>query len=255
MYELYLPGYGWFKINEEPEIVNDGNTEVKNVRAESLEIELQQYDLVGFKVNTGTYDACEYLAVDNTYKEDDYVFFRDQVLLYRDTSELEELMEEFDSESMDDFKEFVKQYPTLFSSWRISIETDTFRDAVYASYSGIDAQSEATRDRLRAAYGQQVTKYMSLNNTAKLPKDIMLNLCRNYPDLYNHIDVTVDATAYDIEDGGEYEPSDIIYREIQRLQGLSLLTVILKDHDWGVGFVDDRISQNPMVIDDTIPLT
>jgi hypothetical protein len=39
-YELYVPKYGWFKINEEPEMSNDGNTETKSVRAESLEIEL-----------------------------------------------------------------------------------------------------------------------------------------------------------------------------------------------------------------------
>ena len=40
-YEIYLPYHGWFKINEEPTIENDGNQETKSVRAESLEIELQ----------------------------------------------------------------------------------------------------------------------------------------------------------------------------------------------------------------------
>jgi len=39
-YELYIPHNGWFKINEEPLIDNDGNIETKQVRAESLEIEL-----------------------------------------------------------------------------------------------------------------------------------------------------------------------------------------------------------------------
>ena len=39
-YELYVPKYGWFKINEEPEVTNDGSLETKTVRAESLEIEL-----------------------------------------------------------------------------------------------------------------------------------------------------------------------------------------------------------------------
>ena len=67
LYELHIPGYGWFKINEEPEIINDGNTEVKNIRAESYEIELQQYDLYNFKVNTAEKEALEYQATDNAY--------------------------------------------------------------------------------------------------------------------------------------------------------------------------------------------
>jgi len=40
-YELYLTNFGWFKINEEPTLENDGKIESKTVRAESLEIELQ----------------------------------------------------------------------------------------------------------------------------------------------------------------------------------------------------------------------
>ena len=46
--ELYIPGHGWFKITEEPEITNDGTHETKSVVAESGEIELQQFDLVTF---------------------------------------------------------------------------------------------------------------------------------------------------------------------------------------------------------------
>lgn len=46
LYELYIPNYGWFKITEEPQIDNDGTVETKSVTAESLEIELQQYDLI-----------------------------------------------------------------------------------------------------------------------------------------------------------------------------------------------------------------
>jgi hypothetical protein len=76
-YELYLPHHGWFKINEEPELDNNGNTETKSVRAESLEIELQQYDLVNFKINMATEDSKEMLAIDNTYKIDDFTMFRD----------------------------------------------------------------------------------------------------------------------------------------------------------------------------------
>ena len=62
---LYLKNFGWFKIVNEPEIIIDVDGEKKHVVAESVECELLQYDLVGFKVNTGEVDSLEYLANDN----------------------------------------------------------------------------------------------------------------------------------------------------------------------------------------------
>ena len=53
-YELYVTNFGWFKINEEPQLESDGDTEQLAIRAESLEIELQQYDLIGFEINTAS---------------------------------------------------------------------------------------------------------------------------------------------------------------------------------------------------------
>lgn len=94
-YELYLPYHGWFKINEEPEIENDGTIETKSVRAESLEIELQQYDLVDFEINSGSEYSREMLAVDNTFDNNGYNAFHDQVLFYRDTTLLENDIREF----------------------------------------------------------------------------------------------------------------------------------------------------------------
>lgn len=74
-FELCMPGKGWFKINEEPVIESDGNIETKSVRAESLEIELQQYDLVNFEINTASVSSKEMLATDNKYPVNGYYAF------------------------------------------------------------------------------------------------------------------------------------------------------------------------------------
>lgn len=62
---LYLTNFGWFKIVNEPQVTYDSEREKKHVVAESVECELLQYDLIGFKVNTGEVDSLEYLADDN----------------------------------------------------------------------------------------------------------------------------------------------------------------------------------------------
>lgn len=82
---MYVPTEGWFKIVEEPELYNDGNVETKSVTAESYEIELQQYDLIDFQINTGEVDSREILATDNTYNLGGYSIPYDNVRFYRDT--------------------------------------------------------------------------------------------------------------------------------------------------------------------------
>ena len=62
---LYLSNFGWFKITDEPHITFESGTEKKHVVAQSVECELLQYDLVGFKINTGEVDSLEYLADNN----------------------------------------------------------------------------------------------------------------------------------------------------------------------------------------------
>lgn len=57
---LYIEGT-WFKIVEPPEKVIESTREYKTVTAQSLEVELQQYMLVGFKVNQGSVDSVERL--------------------------------------------------------------------------------------------------------------------------------------------------------------------------------------------------
>lgn len=108
-----MPGKGWFKINEEPEISSDGNVETKNVRAESLEIELQQYDIANFHINTAGVMSKEMLAVDNTYDLEGFNMFRDQVLFYRDVTDLEELQGEFVGTSAEDLQGYLYDHPDI----------------------------------------------------------------------------------------------------------------------------------------------
>ena len=121
-YELYVPTEGWFKIVEEPELYNDGNVETKSVVAESYEIELQQYDLIDFQINTGEVDSREILATDNTYNLSGYSIPYDNVRFYRDTQALEQAIEEFKSTdgSVHALAEFATTHPAVFSSWRIT---------------------------------------------------------------------------------------------------------------------------------------
>ena len=126
-YELYVSNFGWFKINEEPTLNNDGNVETMDIRAESLEIELQQYDLTGFRINTGAVDSWEMMAKDNQYrvaKTDSYLP-RDNVHFWRDTSDIEDALAEMDENSTDaDLRELITKYPGLKNSWRITTEKD-----------------------------------------------------------------------------------------------------------------------------------
>ena len=55
---LYIDSFGYFQI-QDPEIVNNGIQEVKNITAYSLEYSLSQKFLSNFNVNTGDYNSVE----------------------------------------------------------------------------------------------------------------------------------------------------------------------------------------------------
>lgn len=63
--ELYIDGFGWFRINDVPSVEHDGDTETKSVTAESIESELQDFDLKGMKINYGSDDSLEMLVPGN----------------------------------------------------------------------------------------------------------------------------------------------------------------------------------------------
>lgn len=65
MMYIYLDNEkAYFVIDEEPTVINDGFQEIKQVVAHSCEVELNHINLKNFKVNCGTDDSLEYLAVD-----------------------------------------------------------------------------------------------------------------------------------------------------------------------------------------------
>lgn len=64
MMYVYLTDVGIFRI-ENVETENDGYDESLNVECNSCEIELNNQNLVGWKVNTGDVDSLEYIADDN----------------------------------------------------------------------------------------------------------------------------------------------------------------------------------------------
>jgi len=66
---LYIENVGWF-IMAEPSFINDGHNESKQISAQSIEIQLLQRDLFGFKVNQGTTDSMELLADGNVEIDD-----------------------------------------------------------------------------------------------------------------------------------------------------------------------------------------
>ena len=223
-YELYLKNIGWFKINEVPQIDNNGDVETKTVRAESLEIELQQYDLFGFRVNTGSEDSREMLATDNTYPIDDFTMFRDQVKFYRDTTQYAALSEAYKTGG-GDLKNYLEDYPDILSSWRIDFDYDTFDNAIDLAIADMQAEGKDT-DAIASFKGKVKTKAVATN------------LCRVYKQLRRYVDLVIDnVDAFD--DQVTYTTQEIIDREWARQNELSFLWCVLHEHGWTVGYVDD----------------
>lgn len=80
---LYVENIGWF-IMEQPEINHNGISETKNIKAESIDSEFTQRDLVNFKINCGTTDSYEMLDPDNV-EVDEYTgveFAKEQIKFY-----------------------------------------------------------------------------------------------------------------------------------------------------------------------------
>lgn len=250
-YELYMPNYGWFKITEVPELEGDGNTEKLSITAESLEIELQQYDLFNFEVNTAGVGSLEYLAVDNTYMEDDYKFFYDQVLFYRDTTELEQAITDFAATdgTVDDLKSFAKQNHVVFSSHRLSIDLDNFRSAVETAIAEYQAESTEEGDASAQA-AEMLTNVLENNKT--FDQSQALTLAETYDKVNNHMTVLVDASSDD--EDVTYTGAEILDRELQRLHGLSLMHVLLHDHGWDVGFCDPYVDTTVPINNRDLPL-
>lgn len=237
-YELYVTHFGWFKINEEPEISNDGNMETKTIRAESGEIELQQYDLVGFRVNTGAVDSAEMMAKDNVYDFEGYDVAREGVKFYRDLSQWEQLIDEFPVDGTEqDLIDLIPTHKFIFESWRIEFDLETYDDAIqaaitYYSNHGLDT---SVLESYVGNVQDQLTAWQ---------------LANAYPEILNHITITgVNKEVYDESvDADEYTVYEVLELELQRQRGLSFLHLVLEETDWEPGFIDpsyNATSQDP----------
>lgn len=127
---IYVTGIGWFKI-QHPETSFDGQKEVRHVTAESLEIELQQYDLVGFKVNCGTEDSLEMMVEGNAYEENGVQKLHDVVRLYNPDnpklSFLHLVLEDVPGWSVgyvDDYLDTSGKEPVLFKDKSVKFDVD-----------------------------------------------------------------------------------------------------------------------------------
>lgn len=225
-----MTGIGWFKINEDPEIDNDGSVEYKTVRAESLEIELQQYDLVDFKINTGAEDSKEMLATDNTYDEGGYTLFREQVKFYRDTAQLEDLASKFadaGGSSIDDLKPLIAGHTDILLSPRLKLSSDNIDSAIDLAVSDRKAKGLDTTT-LEANKGKSYTI-----QSAK-------TLCDVFPELCPHLPIEQQSLSGD-DTSVHYSVSDIIQRQIDHEHELSFLWLVLHEHGWSVGYIDNTV--------------
>lgn len=245
-YELYLPHHGWFKINEEPEIDNDGNIETKSVRAESLEIELQQYDLVNFRINTASEDSKEMLATDNTYDFEGYTVFQDNVRFYRNPAPYEKFIASFKEtgQTLADLDYAVKHDFTMLTSPRIQFSVENIDVAIQ---SAIDEYQEAGNEEAVAALTEALGKITEDN-----PREAK-KLAFDLPILIKYLDITVDQTDPDDEEN-ELTLVEVLEREVQRQNELSLMYLVLHEHGWNVGFVDPTVIPDSDIEDDTIAL-
>ena len=243
--ELAIPGLGWFKINEEPTIMNDGNQETCSVRAESLEIELQNHDLVGFEINTGAVSSREMLATDNTYDTEDgsYTLARENVRFYRDTSDLEYVIESFfhGNGTKQQLLDLITNYPCIMNSWRITFNLQEFDQAMQSACAIGEAQ------------GKDMSVLRSYIGNVKIQQDAF-SISRLYPEILDY------TTALDVDltnpnnPEHDYTVKEILLNEVQREKDLSLMDLILRETGWHVGYVDPTIDLASDVEDDLIPL-
>lgn len=68
--EIYVDRIGYFVITEVPNVQFDGYSEMKTIKAESCDVELENKDLVTFYINTGKTGSKEYLADGNVIEDE-----------------------------------------------------------------------------------------------------------------------------------------------------------------------------------------
>lgn len=283
LYELYIPNYGWFKINEEPEVENDGTVESKSVTAESLEIELQQYDLVDFYINTADENSKEMLATDNSYEFQDYLMFRDSVLFYRDTTYLEKAIEQFKETdgSIEALSIFAESHPEIIYNkdpitgvstgcWRITkddednivinadrnTKNDPGKNAdyneIYQEIIDIEEQIEQVQsdeENLSLQYANNEITYEEYTERFNELDEQFNSLVEQRRELQEQLD------NMESENNEYYTGTEILQLDLDRQHELSLLWLVLHEHGWSVGFIDPSIDPDSEYELDRVPLS
>ena len=67
--EVCIDGIGYFVITEVPSVQFDGYSEMKTIKAESCDVELENKDLISFYINTGKTGSKEYTADGNVIED------------------------------------------------------------------------------------------------------------------------------------------------------------------------------------------
>lgn len=256
--ELHLPGYGWFKITDEPVMSNDGNVETLSVHAESLEIEFQQCVLKGFECNTGTTSSLEYLATDNVFYYDNdksYPFFRENVRFYRDTAAWETMMAAFEQtdKSEQALLSLISQHPCIMDCWRINYDLTDFDNAIDAVVAA--GRAAGKNMSVLASYSGQFAKY-AMDGLTQQAQQLAFSLSRVYPELLDYLTaIGINYECTDENHQGNYTLEEILELELQHQKDLSLLDVVTNHYGWTIGFVDNSVVADSGIEDDTIPLS
>jgi len=201
---------------------------------------------VNFRINMATEDSKEMLATDNTYDIDGFTMFRDNILFYRDVSKYITYLQEFEetSQELSDLQDMLLEDQLLLSSPRIQYSTDGIDSALTSAAAEYRAAGDdASADDLEALVGK-ITE-----ETPEEPKKIG----KDYPLLLKYMTLVVDQTG---EDGvtPTYSLADVLQREIDRQNELSLMYLILHEHGWEIGYVDPTVVPDSDIEDDRIPL-
>lgn len=244
-YELYVTHFGWFKINEEPELSNDGNIETKAIRAESGEIELQQFDKINFEINTGTVSSREMLAPDNTYEVVGYKLPHDNIRFYRDTTDIEELIDALPpNATKEDLIQLIQEhhYTCMFKSWRFQFDMDSFNSALNPTIAYYQSKGVDTTD-----LEQCIDADISSSEAYEL---IMV-----YPELLTYIDnYDIDVKDPDHSDL-EINMNELFDLELQREKKLSFLDLVLEETGWKPGYIDPSYDLSSDDLEEQIPLS
>lgn len=196
MMEVYVSSVGWFKITQPPTVNFDGNNETTTITAESYEIELQQYDKVGFVVNRASVDSLEMMATDNVYDDDNgYKLFRDNVRFYRDTTSYDELYNEFTNlseseQTIDNLKLLLKDNPEfLMTSWRFDINVDTLMTNLPT------IKTSLTNKGYNIDYLEEFQQLYSvkdgLTGETSLTSNTVKTYCKSHPELIEYLPIDI----------------------------------------------------------------